>query len=131
MSDLSLPAFRRDGQFILAGSDDGTFFVWDRHTCAIVRVLRGDGTIVNCVQPHPRLCLLASSGIDSCVRLWQPLAEHAEQARAVPDAHRVAHENQSRMNADPIQMMLLNFGGRVAAGGDEAAGGHGTPCMTS
>ena len=116
---------------MLAGSDDGTFFIWERHTASIVRVLRGDATIVNCVQPHPRLCLLASSGIDSCVRLWEPLAEDAEQqGRAVTDTDRAAQENQRRMNDDPIEMMLLNFGARVSAGGEEAVG-HGIPCRTS
>ncbi|XP_037079398.1 WD and tetratricopeptide repeats protein 1-like [Pollicipes pollicipes] len=121
--------FGRDGQFILAGSDDGTFFIWERQTAAIVRVLRGDATIVNCVQPHPRLCLLASSGIDSCVRLWGPLPEGAPQERCVADAEHAAQANQQRMNADPMDMMLLNFGSRVA-GGDEAPG-QGIPCRTS
>ncbi|KAF0288714.1 WD and tetratricopeptide repeats protein 1 [Amphibalanus amphitrite] len=122
--------FGRDGQFVLAGSDDGTFFIWERHTASIVRVLRGDSTIVNCVQPHPRLCLLASSGIDSCVRLWEPLAEHAEQERAVTDTDRAALDNQQRMNANPIDMMLLSFGARVATGTDDSVS-QGVPCRTS
>lgn len=57
----------------MAGSDDGCFFIWDRATGVVERVLRGDESIVNCLQPHPFTCLLASSGIDSVVRLWAPL----------------------------------------------------------
>merc|ERR1711915_800902 len=30
-----------DGQFIMAGSDDGKFFIWDRKTTNIVKVLVG------------------------------------------------------------------------------------------
>jgi WD and tetratricopeptide repeat-containing protein 1 len=63
------------GQYIVAGSDDGSFFIWDRHTTNIMRVLRGDDSIVNCLQPHPSYCLLATSGIDPVVRLWSPRPE--------------------------------------------------------
>ena len=61
--------------FIVAGEDDGSFFIWERDTTNIVRVLRGDDSIVNCLQPHPTQCLLATSGIDPVVRLWSPRVE--------------------------------------------------------
>jgi WD40 repeat protein len=67
--------FSSQGQYIVAGSDDGSFFIWDRHTTNIMRVLRGDDSIVNCLQPHPSYCLLATSGIDPVVRLWSPRPE--------------------------------------------------------
>lgn len=62
-----------EGQFICAGSDDGSFFIWDRNTTNIVRVMKGDDSIVNCIQPHSEFCLLATSGIDPVVRLWSPM----------------------------------------------------------
>lgn len=61
-----------EGQYIVAGSDDGSFFIWDRSSTNIVRILRGDDSIVNCLQPHPSMCLLATSGIEPYVRLWSP-----------------------------------------------------------
>ena len=64
--------FSSNGQYIVAGSDDGSFFVWEKATTNIVRVLRGDDSIVNCLQPHPSYCMLATSGIDPVVRLWTP-----------------------------------------------------------
>lgn len=72
---LYVSYFLSDGQYIMAGSDDGSFFIWDRKTTNIIRVLRGDDSIVNCLQPHPTSCLLASSGIDPVVRLWSPRPE--------------------------------------------------------
>jgi len=63
------------GNYIIAGSDDGSFFIWDRKTTNIVKVLKGDESIVNCLQPHPTTCLIASSGIEQVVRLWAPLPE--------------------------------------------------------
>ncbi|KAK2710929.1 WD and tetratricopeptide repeats protein 1-like isoform X2 [Artemia franciscana] len=67
--------FGGEGQYVIAGSDDGSFFVWDHETTNIVKILRGDESIVNCLQPHPTTCLLATSGIDSVVRLWSPRPE--------------------------------------------------------
>lgn len=64
-----------EGNFICAGSDDGMFFIWDRKTTNVLTALVGDVSIVNCVQPHPSACLLATSGIDQVVKLWSPLPE--------------------------------------------------------
>lgn len=59
----------------MAGSDDGSMYFWERNTTNNIRILKGDGSIVNCLQPHPTYCLLASSGIDPVVRLWSPLPQ--------------------------------------------------------
>lgn len=67
--------FCSEGQYIIAGSDDGSVYFWDRKTTNNVRILRGDSSIVNCLQPHPSYCLLATSGIDPLVRLWSPRPE--------------------------------------------------------
>lgn len=63
------------GGYIVAGSDDGSFFIWNRKTTNIVKIIKGDESIVNCLQPHPSTCTLATSGIESVVRLWSPMAE--------------------------------------------------------
>lgn len=102
------------GQYIVAGSDDGSFFMWDRETTNIVRVLRGDDSIVNCLQPHPSSCLLATSGIDPVVRLWSPKPEDgSKEDREVIDSEDAAVANQRRMNADPLEVMLMNMGYRI------------------
>lgn len=63
------------GQYIVSGSDDGSFFIWEKETTNLVRILQGDESIVNCLQPHPSYCFLATSGIDTVVRLWSPRPE--------------------------------------------------------
>ena len=63
------------GNFIVAGSDDGSFFIWDKETTNIVRILKGDESIVNCLQPHCATSVLATSGIDSSVKIWSPLPD--------------------------------------------------------
>ncbi|XP_046399120.1 WD and tetratricopeptide repeats protein 1-like [Ischnura elegans] len=107
--------FGRQGQYIVAGSDDGSFFIWDRKTTNIAKVLRGDESIVNCLLPHPSQCLLATSGIDPVVRLWSPRPEDGtKNDREVMDLDRAASANQMRMNADPFEVMLLNMGYRIS-----------------
>ncbi|XP_076243195.1 WD and tetratricopeptide repeats 1 isoform X2 [Calliopsis andreniformis] len=105
--------FGNNGQYIVAGSDDGSFFIWDRCTTNIIRVLRGDERIVNCLQPHPSTCLLATSGIDPVIRLWSPLPEDGSvNDREIQNLEDAAHANQVRMNTDPFEVMLMNMGYR-------------------
>jgi len=116
--------FGGNGQYVVAGSDDGKFFIWDKETTNIVRVLRGDESIVNCLQGHPIAPVLATSGIDPVVRLWQPLPEDGgSNERRVEDAKDAATKNQRRMNADPFETILLNMGYRMSDD-DLAEGRH-------
>lgn len=106
--------FGSDGQFIMAGSDDGKFFIWDRKTTNIVKVLRGDESIVNCLQGHPTSCTLATSGIDPVVRIWSPLPQDGRKNnRAVVDYDNAITANQRRMKADPFETILMDMGYRV------------------
>ncbi|KAI4489570.1 hypothetical protein M0802_011007 [Mischocyttarus mexicanus] len=106
--------FGNNGQYIVAGSDDGSFFIWDRNTANIIRILRGDDRIVNCLQPHPSTCLLATSGIDPVIRLWSPLPEDGViNDREIKNLEDAASANQIRMNRDPFELMLINMGYRL------------------
>ncbi|XP_061530965.1 WD and tetratricopeptide repeats protein 1 isoform X2 [Phycodurus eques] len=106
--------FGSKGQYIVSGSDDGSFFIWEKETTNLVRIMQGDESIVNCLQPHPSYCFLASSGIDPVVRLWNPRPEtESENGRVVEDMEGAAQANQRRMNADPLEVMLLNMGYRI------------------
>ncbi|CAG00028.1 unnamed protein product [Tetraodon nigroviridis] len=106
--------FGSKGQYIVSGSDDGSFFIWEKETTNLVKILQGDESIVNCLQPHPSYCFLATSGIDPVVRLWNPRPEtDSENGRVVEDMDSAAQANQRRMNADPLEVMLLNMGYRI------------------
>lgn len=99
-----------EGDFICAGSDDGMIFIWDRKTTNVLTALIGDFSIVNCVQPHPSACFLASSGIDPVVKLWSPRPEDARNPNVVEDPWVAIEENQKRMVMDPFETMLANIG---------------------
>lgn len=106
--------FGSNAQYIVSGSDDGSFFIWEKETTNLVRVLQGDESIVNCLQPHPSYCFLATSGIDPVVRLWNPRPESEDlTGRVVEDMEGASQANQRRMNANPLEAMLLDMGYRI------------------
>lgn len=69
---------------VMSGSDCGRVFVWERNTGRLVMLWEADRHVVNCLQPHPTLPVLATSGIDYDVKLWAPLCEESrfDEAKA-------------------------------------------------
>uniref|UniRef100_T1PAH6 WD domain protein n=1 Tax=Musca domestica TaxID=7370 RepID=T1PAH6_MUSDO len=59
--------------YVMSGSDCGHIFTWDRRTGKLVMLMQADQHVVNCLQPHPELPYLASSGIDYDVKIWAPI----------------------------------------------------------
>lgn len=63
--------------FVMSGSDCGHVFVWERDTAKLCMLLEADQHVVNCLQPHPYLPILATSGIDYDVKLWAPINDQS------------------------------------------------------
>ncbi|KAF8309338.1 WD40 repeat-like protein [Clavulina sp. PMI_390] len=59
-------------EYVVSGSDDGLFFLWDKNTAQIRGVWEGDDDVVNVVESHPFLPVVAVSGIDHTVKLFAP-----------------------------------------------------------
>lgn len=92
-------------KYISCSSDDGNFFIWERTTGMITNVCKADSAIVNCVQPNPYTCLLATSGIDHEVLLWSPKPDQNNEAKHTLDStSKIAVENQNRMQQDAFDM---------------------------
>ncbi|KAK4359123.1 hypothetical protein RND71_021352 [Anisodus tanguticus] len=62
------------GEYIACGSDDGRWFIWEKRTGRLIKMLHGDEAVVNCVRCHPYDCVVATSGIDSTIKIWTPTA---------------------------------------------------------
>jgi nuclear receptor interaction protein len=73
--------FGLDDEYVVSGSDDGNFFVWERKTGRLVNILEGDGEVVNVLQGHPYEPMLAASGIDHTIKIFSPDARAREAAR--------------------------------------------------
>uniref|UniRef100_A0A6A7G5M4 DDB1-and CUL4-associated factor 6-like n=1 Tax=Hirondellea gigas TaxID=1518452 RepID=A0A6A7G5M4_9CRUS len=95
---------------VMSGSDCGRIFVWDRHTQKLVMLLEADRRVVNCLQPHPTLPLLASSGIDYNVKLWSPVLDEPtfdeERAREIIECNEVLLEETRDTITVPATFMI-------------------------
>ncbi|KAF2346709.1 WD40 repeat, partial [Trinorchestia longiramus] len=70
--------FGPQSKFVISGSDCGNVFIWSRETEAIVRCFRADESgVVNVLEWHPHMPLLATSGLDNDVKVWIPSNENA------------------------------------------------------
>ncbi|KAF6160671.1 hypothetical protein GIB67_019611 [Kingdonia uniflora] len=117
------------GEYIASGSDDGRWFIWDKKTGILVKMLAGDeaaemlyssnlfcfAVVVNCVQCHPSDCTIATSGIDSTIKIWTPWDQTPSivaggMAGPEPeDVYSVMERNQNRLrhNRDVILPLEL------------------------
>ncbi|CAL8472173.1 g11715 [Coccomyxa elongata] len=102
-TDIKEVTFLGDNdELVAAGSDDGRVFIYDARSGAPIIALEADEDVANCVAPHPSLPVLATSGIESAVRLWSP-----KGPAATPDLTQEIAANQERMRAGP------SFGARL------------------
>nr|CAD7571291.1 unnamed protein product [Timema californicum] len=96
--------------YVLSGSDCGHVFAWDRHSGALVMLLEADHHVVNCLQPHPFLPILATSGIDYDVKLWAPLQDEPcfdlQQAQVLMKRNEVMLEETKDTITVPASFMI-------------------------
>ncbi|XP_072761358.1 DDB1- and CUL4-associated factor 8 [Anoplolepis gracilipes] len=65
--------FGPKSEYIMSGSDCGNIFIWDKNTAAVVQWMTGDEQgVVNCLEGHPHIPVLATSGLDYDVKIWVP-----------------------------------------------------------
>lgn len=77
-TDIKQAAFLGErGEYVASGSDDGRWFIWHKKTGRLLKLLKGDENVVNCVQCHPFDCAIATSGIDNTIKMWTPCAQEA------------------------------------------------------
>uniref|UniRef100_A0A1Y1L328 Uncharacterized protein n=1 Tax=Photinus pyralis TaxID=7054 RepID=A0A1Y1L328_PHOPY len=68
--------FGPKSEFIVSGSDCGNLYIWEKNSEAIVNwMLADDSGVVNCLEPHPQLPFLCTSGLDFDVKVWVPSCE--------------------------------------------------------
>lgn len=89
-----------EDEFVASGSDDGNFFLWRKDNGRIHGIYEGDQAVVNVIESHPRLPLIACSGIDTTIKLFAPTETTAVYSRT-HNAEDIGKRNmaQSRMSA--------------------------------
>ncbi|KIK68111.1 hypothetical protein GYMLUDRAFT_256897 [Collybiopsis luxurians FD-317 M1] len=89
-------------EYVASGSDDGMFFVWHKSTGKLHGVYEGDGAVVNVIEGHPYLPLVAVSGIDHTVKLFAPVDRESTFSR-LDAADSIMQRNSQRSNLRTIR----------------------------
>lgn len=85
---------------MVSGSDCGHIFLWEKSSCQIIQFMEGDkGGVVNCLEPHPHLPVLATSGLDHDVKIWAPTAETSTELTGLKD---VIKKNKRERDEDSL-----------------------------
>ncbi|KAH8105844.1 WD40 repeat-like protein [Cristinia sonorae] len=99
-------------EFVVSGSDDGNWFIWDKKTGKLHDILEGDGHVVNVIEGHPYLPLVAVSGIDTTVKLFGP-KEGPRKFSRMADATSVIARN-TEVSSQRIDLASLATYARIA-----------------
>nr|GEW48231.1 hypothetical protein [Tanacetum cinerariifolium] len=61
-------------EYVSSGSDCGRIFIWRKKDAKLVRLIEAEKEVVNCIEAHPDIPMLASSSIDKDIKIWTPTA---------------------------------------------------------
>ncbi|XP_044253981.1 DDB1- and CUL4-associated factor 8 isoform X2 [Tribolium madens] len=78
--------FGPKSEFVVSGSDCGHIYFWERNSEALVQwLLADDNGVVNCLEPHPQLPFICTSGLDWDVKVWVPSCEVEPKMEGLSD----------------------------------------------
>uniref|UniRef100_A0ACD5WZA3 Uncharacterized protein n=1 Tax=Avena sativa TaxID=4498 RepID=A0ACD5WZA3_AVESA len=104
--------FGPNDEYVVSGSDCGNVFIWRKKGGKLMRMMRGDKNVVNCIEPHPQFPFLATSGIDKTIKIWTPasskvmqLPKHADQIIASNARGREVDASRARVTLGPDVIM--------------------------
>lgn len=101
--------FGPNDEYVLSGSDCGHIFIWKKKGAKLVRLMVGDRFIVNHLEPHPCMPILATCGIEKNVKLWAPMVTDAlplpDNAEKIMESNRQGREDNSRVTLTPDVIM--------------------------
>ncbi|XP_031123351.1 DDB1- and CUL4-associated factor 8 [Ipomoea triloba] len=101
--------FGPNDEYVMSGSDCGNIFIWKKKGAQLVRLMRGDKHIVNQLEPHPHISVLATSGIEKNIKLWAPSSNDVSplphNVQEIMDANRRGREDHSRVTLTPDVIM--------------------------
>ncbi|KAJ1692590.1 hypothetical protein LUZ63_009288 [Rhynchospora breviuscula] len=72
-------------EYVASGSDSGHVFIWRKRDAELLRVMKGDRSVVNCIEPHPLVPSFATSGIENDVKIWAPQSFEREDSKKEVD----------------------------------------------
>ncbi|KAH8553563.1 WD40-repeat-containing domain protein [Umbelopsis sp. PMI_123] len=89
--------FGPNDEYVVSGSDEGNAFFWDKKTTRIVQILKADDETVNVIQGHPYSPVVAISGIDNTVKIFEPNANSISTSPITDPTAKTSYPTASRM----------------------------------
>ncbi|KAG2174630.1 hypothetical protein INT44_006894, partial [Umbelopsis vinacea] len=89
--------FGPNDEYVVSGSDEGNAFFWDKKTTRIVQILKADDETVNVIQGHPYNPVVAISGIDNTVKIFEPNANSISTSPITDPTAKTSYTTSSRM----------------------------------
>jgi WD40 repeat protein len=65
-----------NSEYVISGSDDSNIYIYEKESSELLRVLQGHEKEVNCITGHPSSPIIASSGVDKVVKIWNNKGEY-------------------------------------------------------
>uniref|UniRef100_A0A5B7BUU2 Putative DDB1-and CUL4-associated factor 8 n=1 Tax=Davidia involucrata TaxID=16924 RepID=A0A5B7BUU2_DAVIN len=101
--------FGPNDDYVLTGSDCGHIFIWKKKGAKLVRLMVGDRHIVNHLEPHPHVPVLATCGIEKNVKLWAPMSNDVlplpHNVEEIMECNRQGREDHSHVTLTPDVLM--------------------------
>lgn len=98
--------FGANNDFIVSGSDCGRIFLWEKTSQQVVNVLPGeDSGITNVIEPHPSFPYIATSGLETDIKVWSPCGDEVNNLANLSE---IIRENQ-RVREAGRNFSLSNF----------------------
>lgn len=101
--------FGPKSEYVVSGSDCGRIFIWRKKDGELIRVMEADKHVVNCIEAHPHTTVLASSGIDSDIKIWTPKAEERAALPANIDEFRPRQRDWMYHVTSPQELLWQLF----------------------
>ena len=108
--------FGPNDEYVTSGSDCGHIFIWKKKGGKLVRAMVGDRRVVNQLESHPHIPLLASCGIEKSVKLWTPMSN---DVLSLPEKIEKVNQvfSQPMFNVETVsQTLKLYFVGNAGDG---------------
>ena len=103
-----------NSDYIISGSDCGRVFFWEKTTQQVVQVLKSDdeetNSIVNVLEPHPSFPYLATSGLDSDIKIWSPSSDEPNKLENLSEIirqNKMVRETSRHFSLSSFEFELL------------------------
>ncbi|KAG1339141.1 DDB1- and CUL4-associated factor 8 [Cocos nucifera] len=112
--------FGPGNEYVVSGSDCGHVYIWKKEGGELMCMMGADTHIVNCVEPHPHDPVLATSGYDTNIKIWTPVADKLcplpRNAKQIMAANKRCREARARITLSPdVVMHVLRLQRRQAS----------------